>query len=45
MITIKTIWMAVMGSSLAVMLIYRLIMMVRHMMMNDQRRRPVHRRV
>ncbi len=45
MITIKTIWMAVVGGSLAVMLIYRLVMMVRYMMMNDQRRRPVHRRV
>lgn len=45
MITIKTLWMAIMGGALAAMVIYRLVIMARYVMMNDQKRHPVHRRV
>lgn len=45
MITIKMIWMAVVGVALAVMLVVRLVAMLRYVNMNDQHRRVVHRRV
>ncbi|MDE6449325.1 MAG: hypothetical protein K2L41_04505 [Muribaculaceae bacterium] len=45
MITIKMIWMAVVGVALAVMLVARLVAMFRYVNMNDQHRRVVHRRV
>ncbi len=45
MITIKMIWMAVAGGAVVALLAVRLVVMLRHMNMNDQRRRVVHRRV
>lgn len=45
MITIKTLWIALIAASLAGMFIYAAVMAARHNSMSDVVSRPVHRRV